>query len=78
MIDMTTDKPIGAELRAALLPAAEQLLGEDAPLGDRVSQLLELLTEERERLSAENERLREENENLKTSLLCFVDRRFRN
>jgi hypothetical protein len=76
---MNTDKPIGAELRAALLPAPDEpLLGEDAPLADRFLQLLKCLGEEVEQLRGEKARLLEQNDLLQASLLCFADRRFKN
>jgi hypothetical protein len=72
----TTNKPIGKELRAALLPTPEPLLGDDAPLADQVLQLIKLLTEERERFIAENDDLREQNDLLKVALLGFASRQF--
>jgi hypothetical protein len=74
----TTDKPIGAELRAALLPAVEPLFDDDQPLGDKVLRLLNYLSEEVAHLGAENERLREHNEKLRIAILGLVDRRFSN
>jgi hypothetical protein len=74
---MTTDKAIGAELRAAL---ARSLSGDEVPEMDKdfwIESYTNVSAALR-RIGAENDKLRIENQKLRLSLMMFGDERFEN